>query len=400
MNSVQSQSGLIFSEDWATALRNHNITLHEYEGKNYWEIPHGIDTQYLSHSYFRYIGKFPPQIARLFVRELSPEGGIVIDAMCGGGTTLTECVLSGRHGIGFDINPVSRQVSRTVSKVVDPDLLASASQSLLETISPNSSLFSHEEQGTGTVINLSDSDHFFSSKAKEDLSRALLFIESIDSEYVKDFLMTAVMSVLRQISLANVKKMNVVVDETKRVKNLHDVLSKKLEKMLSVNNIMSGMISSTAEVFDHDATKAWPIESGYADLVVLHPPYLTNTAYSEFTRLQLALMNINHKTIWKRELRNRGSYMHEPNGLKKYLVGWNNTLKFAFDSLKEGGRCAVVVGDGKIEFARIPVGKITEEFGKDHGFKVSYTAEHILNNNTGITLTQKMKGQHVIILRK
>jgi hypothetical protein len=60
----------------------------------------------------------------------------------------------------------------------------------------------------------------------------------------------------------------------------------------------------------------------------------------------------------------------------------------------------VVVGDGKIDFVRIPVGTISVEFGSDIGFKTLEVAKHRLNNNTGMTLTQKMKEQHIVIFQK
>lgn len=386
---------------WQEALQRHEILLTNTGTANYWEIPHSADTQYLSHGYFRYIGKFPPQMAGFFVRELSQEGATVIDAMCGGGTTLTESALSGRNAIGFDVNPVSRIISRTVSSAVAPNELSIAAHKILNALSNSSHLFSEKIEEVRGELDLVDSEHFFDEKTKGDLAIALHVINSLPSDEVRNFMTTAVMSVLRQVSLVNVKKMNVVIDENKsNQKSLDEALSKKLAKMMQVNEEMSYRAMNPVRVVDHDATLPWPVESGSADLVVLHPPYLTNTAFSEFTRLQLALLGIEHKKVWKRELRNRGSYIHEPNGLKKYLVGWSRTIEHAFSALKKGGKCAIVVGDGRIEFVRIPIGTITQEFAKDAGFSVIHVAEHILNNNTGLTLTQKMKGQHVIILSK
>lgn len=52
-----------------------------------WEVPYGANSRYLSHDYFRYIGKFPPQLAREFVTQYSPAGG----------TCLTPCVAGERR---------------------------------------------------------------------------------------------------------------------------------------------------------------------------------------------------------------------------------------------------------------------------------------------------------------
>lgn len=50
-------------------------------------------------------GNWPPQMARNIILRYSKPGERVLDQMCGSGTTLIECKLLGRNGIGVDINP-------------------------------------------------------------------------------------------------------------------------------------------------------------------------------------------------------------------------------------------------------------------------------------------------------
>jgi len=51
-----------------------------------------------------YRGNWAPQIARNIILRYSRPGELVLDQMCGGGTTLVECKLLGRNAIGVDIN--------------------------------------------------------------------------------------------------------------------------------------------------------------------------------------------------------------------------------------------------------------------------------------------------------
>jgi DNA modification methylase len=51
-----------------------------------------------------YRGNWAPQIARNLIIRYSKPGELVLDQMCGGGTTLVECKLLGRNAIGVDIN--------------------------------------------------------------------------------------------------------------------------------------------------------------------------------------------------------------------------------------------------------------------------------------------------------
>jgi DNA modification methylase len=51
-----------------------------------------------------YRGNWAPQIPRNLILRYSNEGELVLDQMLGSGTTLVECKLLGRNGIGVDIN--------------------------------------------------------------------------------------------------------------------------------------------------------------------------------------------------------------------------------------------------------------------------------------------------------
>jgi len=57
-------------------------------------------------------GNWAPQIPRNLILRYSKEGETVLDQMVGSGTTMIECKLLGRKGIGFDINPEMVKLSR------------------------------------------------------------------------------------------------------------------------------------------------------------------------------------------------------------------------------------------------------------------------------------------------
>jgi len=59
-----------------------------------------------------YRGNWAPQIPRNLILRYSEEGDTVLDQMVGGGTTLIECKLLGRNGIGIDINPDAIMITR------------------------------------------------------------------------------------------------------------------------------------------------------------------------------------------------------------------------------------------------------------------------------------------------
>ncbi len=51
-----------------------------------------------------YRGNWAPQIPRNVILRYSKEGDTVLDPMVGSGTTLVECAITNRRGIGYDIN--------------------------------------------------------------------------------------------------------------------------------------------------------------------------------------------------------------------------------------------------------------------------------------------------------
>jgi DNA modification methylase len=59
-----------------------------------------------------YRGNWSPQVVRNLILRYSKEGDTVLDPMVGGGTTLIECNLTGRKGIGIDINPDAIKITK------------------------------------------------------------------------------------------------------------------------------------------------------------------------------------------------------------------------------------------------------------------------------------------------
>jgi DNA modification methylase len=74
----------------------------ELETTNVWSFPKR-GTWATHQGNFR--GNWPPQMARNLIIRYSKPGETVLDQMCGSGTTLIECKLLGRNGIGVDVNP-------------------------------------------------------------------------------------------------------------------------------------------------------------------------------------------------------------------------------------------------------------------------------------------------------
>jgi DNA modification methylase len=82
---------------------------------------HDQASNYASHNFHAFAAKFPPQLPSKFITALTGKGDIVLDPMLGSGTTILESYLSGRFGIGFDIDPLALKISKV--KVTPIDIL-------------------------------------------------------------------------------------------------------------------------------------------------------------------------------------------------------------------------------------------------------------------------------------
>ena len=65
-----------------------------------------------THRFYRYPARFSPAFVRACIEELTSPGDLVVDPFVGGGTTVVEAMLAGRHSLGSDINALATFVSR------------------------------------------------------------------------------------------------------------------------------------------------------------------------------------------------------------------------------------------------------------------------------------------------
>ena len=72
------------------------------------KLPNKRCLRYATHGLHEYRGKFFPQLVRALMNIARlPEDAVILDPMCGSGTTLVEARLSGRRSYGLDMNPLS-----------------------------------------------------------------------------------------------------------------------------------------------------------------------------------------------------------------------------------------------------------------------------------------------------
>ena len=102
---------LSFVLDESPYYRMSKIDISNYV-QEFWDVNETIsELSYLTHSYFRYYGKFPSKIGKLIIEDLEVRKCInvkrdfILDNYAGSGTTLVEAKIRNFDSFGVDINP-------------------------------------------------------------------------------------------------------------------------------------------------------------------------------------------------------------------------------------------------------------------------------------------------------
>lgn len=78
----------------------------------------------LTHNFYRYPARFSPHFVRAVITSLTRPGDMVFDPYMGGGTSLVEALVLGRHATGVDISQLAEFVAGVKTTVYTDDELA------------------------------------------------------------------------------------------------------------------------------------------------------------------------------------------------------------------------------------------------------------------------------------
>lgn len=116
-----------------------------------------------------YRGNCPPQVPRNLILKYTKENDIVLDPFCGSGTTMIECKLLSRNGIGIDVNENALRLAKSrlnfhYKTIYEPKLVKANSIKLQNIIPDNRIDFIFAHPPYADIIK-------YSKDIKEDISR-------------------------------------------------------------------------------------------------------------------------------------------------------------------------------------------------------------------------------------
>jgi DNA modification methylase len=400
---------------------------------------HSESSRYSSHALHAFAAKFPPQLPRVFIEELTQPGDVVLDPMMGSGTTIVEALLRERKGIGVDIDPLARMICRVKTSHIASGKALTAGADVLARAEKVSDakvakfLNSFDETSHEFI------DYWFFRETQEQLSRLLIAINDEQNEKVKEFLLLVLSSVIITksggVSLArDLAHSRPHKDKTKQPKHAFDQFKRALGKAVTA---VSGLIihEEGIQLLEGDA-RDLPVESSSVDLIVTSPPYANALDYMRAHKFSLVWLGESIKWLGEHRSRYIGSEridvdlsgelpvytegvltqlgaldQKKQKVVRKYFLEMRQAMREMFRVLKPDSASIIVVATSTMRGYVIPTQECLADLGRGLGFDVVGIAERKLDRNRRMLPTrfkknddsmieQRMNEEYIIALLK
>lgn len=379
---------------------------------------------YASQNFHAFPAKFPPQLPRTFIEGLTQPGELVLDPMIGSGTTLVEALLTGRAGIGFDIDPLALHLCQVKITPLSVEPVACAGQQVIN--QAVEALEQHNDQLAQTLEQRFDDktrqfiDYWFLSKTQMELLALIMAIEAVSEPPIRQFLNLTFSAIIITKSggvsmardLAHTRPHRV---ENKRPRSAIAEFRRRLQQNLKSLEAIPPQRADIQVRFGD--VQALPLADESVDLIVTSPPYVAN-AIDYMRAHKFSLVWLNHKIDdlgQKRKAYIGGeafsSFAFEalpPQAAKivrnitaldatkgkvlhRYYSEMTRSLGEMFRVLKPGKASIVVVGTSKMRGTDTQTQSALCDIGQQIGFKVVKVAVRKLDRNRRMLPVQRQQ---------
>ncbi|MFW9966273.1 MAG: DNA methyltransferase [Candidatus Thorarchaeota archaeon] len=402
------------------------------------------DQSYLTHGIHKFPAKFFPELPRYLIKHYSEPGQTILDPMCGSGTVILEAMLSNRTGVGIDIDPIARLITKVKTTPIERNLLVSATDELIQLIHKRRSA----KESTYFIPEFNYRDTWFKRFVLRELA---LIRESIHTvveaeeddksrQDLLDFLKIVFSSIIRDVSNADPHCTRTVIrkNQVKKITSgeviakFSNALSKQVQAMIAFSDICGSAGIGTVQL-----PKGTAMQTGLndcsVDLAVTSPPYINAVDYPRTHQLEMywlglvedgPLSNMKRKyigteTVYKDEyirLRTSGFDSLDPLLRKiynedprrsyiafKFFEDMKEQLKEIHRVLQPGSHYCVVIGNNVIRGNVVESHKILTEIATsdDVGFKIDKSFfSGVIRHFIKIPRKERMAGEWVLVLRK
>jgi len=311
----------------------------------------------LTHGLHPYPAKFIPQIPRVLIESFSAPGDMVLDPMCGSGTTLVEAMALNRNAVGNDINPISVLVSRAKTTRLD--------DAEMDELSALADRVEAGDLPSATPPEFLNREHWFSDDASVALAELLAAVDGLPSERLRTLARATFSAILVGVSNQDSETR---WSRVERSPSRAEVLAKYSRHLRSDLSRVSELarLSGSAEVFHGDARKL-PLEDQTVDLLVTSPPYANSHDYYLYNKLRMFWLGFDVRATREGEFGSRNKHSDKKLEIDHYLEAMAGVFAEAARVLKPGARACVVVGDAVVRGEFFDMGEMLPASAARHG---------------------------------
>jgi len=265
--------------------------------------------RYGPHDLHEYRGKFFPQLVKSLINiSTITSKSIVLDPMCGSGTTTCEAICSGLSSIGADLNPLSALISSVKSNVPLQGL-----SEFEKSTKKYMSKFTFPTINEDRIWSEHDIEYlyrWFDKRALKDLASILYEIKKIRSKFYKEFFQVCLSNIIRNVSWQKETDLRVRKEikpyiKGAVIKSFLEVVDEQIDRISAYLTVLPlNNKKITADLRNGDARDVGKLFSdfrGKVDLIITSPPYATALPYLDTDRLSLITLGLlpknKHKSI-------------------------------------------------------------------------------------------------------
>jgi DNA modification methylase len=362
-------------------------------------------TNYLTHNFHTYPAKYIPQIPRYFIEKYTKEGDIVYDPFLGCGTTLVECKLLNRNGIGVDLNPIATLVSKVKTQPLKTSEI-NVIKNFIEKLKSNNLRVEsfYEKYSKQNTNDFTNKDHWFQKNVQIELSYLKKQINNIKNETIENFLNVCMSSIIVEIS--NQESDTRYVAKNKQIQNFKtfDVFIRKclmmIDRIIEFTNLTS---KSKIKIYTKSSETVSEIKDGTIKLVVTSPPYANTYDYYLYHKSRMNWLEFDYRKVQEGEIGSRDKHSSKKLEIDNFLGSLDKCFGEVSRVLIKNGHAVIVIGDSVIRGNFYDSKEFTENIFKKYKLKLIEHSSQNLKETTRMfnpKFTNALKNEHILIFKK
>jgi site-specific DNA-methyltransferase (adenine-specific) len=297
------------------------------------------------HAMCSYMAMFPPRLPHYFIEKFTRPGDVVLDPFCGRGTTPLQACVTGRIGIGVDLNPLAYVLTRAKVEFPPPEHIEARLRTL-----ENDMFYGEIEHEPEQIRMLFH---------PETLSQLVFLKHELDlTDPCDNFIAATILGIMHgassrdqtrssylSISMPNTFSMSpnyirkYIQDKgLKQIPvNVFDALRKKIQRLYSHEPPATQGFAYRESIENLTRIANPHIRKRQVQLVVSSPPYLRVVRYGLYNWIRLWFLDEEPEAL--------DQTLTTLRRLDRYLAFIRTALARIYTTLQSGGTCCLVVGD-------------------------------------------------------